>query len=331
VAVAANLCAVAVGTETDGSIIAPASFNGVVGIKPTVGLLSRSGIIPISKTQDTAGPMTRTVKDAAILLAAMAGVDEKDPVTKESTGKSKTDYTSFLDANALQGKTIGMEKSFLEGHEGVSGIYKQAIDTLKSKGATIVEVELLKQTNALGEDEYNVLLYEFKDGLNRYLATANAGIKDLAGLIAFNKANEAKAMPYFKQETLERSQKKEGLESKGYHDALSKTLSARNMIDKLMEEHKLDAIVGTSIGPANCIDLVNGDYSTGYYFCPPAAMAGYPHITVPMGSLHHLPLGLSFITGAYKEGELLGIAYSFEQASKKRTVPAFLETIDGKV
>ena len=330
VAVAANLCAVAVGTETDGSIIAPASYNGVVGIKPTVGLLSRSGIIPISKTQDTAGPMTRTVKDAAILLAAMVGIDEKDAVTKESNGKSKTDYTVFLDANALQGKRIGIEKSFLKGHEGVSGIYKQAIETLKSKGAEIVEVELLKQTNELGEAEYNVLLYEFKDGLNRYLASANTNVKTLAELISFNKANEPTAMPYFKQETLERSEKKGSLESKEYLEALSKSISARKMIDNLLDEHKLDAIAGTSIGPANCTDLVNGDYSTGYYFCPPAAMAGYPHITVPMGSLHHLPLGLSIIAGAYQEGKLLSIAYSFEQASKKRTAPAFLKTINGK-
>lgn len=331
VAVAANLCAVAVGTETDGSVIAPASFTGIVGIKPTIGLLSRSGIIPISKTQDTAGPMARTVKDAAILLAAMAGIDESDPVTKESRNKAKKDYTVFLDANSLKGKRIGVEKSFLKGHEGVVAVYKQAIELMKSRGATVVEVELLKKTNELGEAEYNVLLYEFKDGLNRYLSTANAGVKTLADVIAFNRQNEARAMPFFKQETLERSEKKGNLESSEYIDFhRASSLGSRKIIDDIMKENQLDAIAGTSIGPANCTDLINGDYSTGFYFCPPAAMAGYPHITVPMGTVHELPVGLSFIADAYKEGELLGIAYAFEQASGKRTAPKFLATINGK-
>jgi amidase len=328
-AVAANLCAVAIGTETDGSVIAPASYNGIVGIKPTVGLLSRSGIIPISKTQDTAGPMTRSVKDAAILLAALTGIDEADPVTKESEGKVKKDYTQFLDSNGLQGKRIGVEKSFLEGHEGVVAVFKQAIELMKSKGATIVEVDLLKQCDDFDEREYIVLLYEFKDGLNKYLATANASVKTLADVIAFNKNNEAKAMPYFKQETLERSEAKAGLGDKEYIDALKISLSTRKIIDDMMSEHKLDAIAATSIGPANCTDLVNGDYGTGFYFCPPAAMAGYPHITVPMGTIHELPVGLSFIAGAYKEDELLKIAYAYEQASKKRTAPKFLKTIAG--
>ncbi|HUM64509.1 MAG TPA: amidase [Chitinophagaceae bacterium] len=331
VAVAANLCAVAVGTETDGSIIAPSSFTGIVGMKPTVGLLSRSGIIPISKTQDTAGPMTRTVKDAAILLAAMAGVDESDPVTLDSREHAKKDYTSFLDVNALQGKRIGIEKSFLKGHESVVDLYKSAIELMKAKGASIVEIELLKQTRELGEAEYNLLLYEFKDGINRYLADTNTGITDLAGLIAFNKANEAKAMPFFKQETLERSERKGNLETKEYLDAVAKSLSSRSIIDDLMRENNLDAIAATSIGPANLTDLVNGDYSTGFYFCPPAAMAGYPHITVPMGDVRGLPVGISFMAGAYKDAELLGIAYAFEQASKKRKSPRFLVTINSKI
>jgi amidase len=327
-AVAANLCAVAVGTETDGSITAPSAYNGIVGMKPTVGLLSRSGIIPISKTQDTAGPMARTVKDMAILLASMTGVDVNDAVTSKSEGKAQKDYTTFLDANALQGKRIGVEKSFLTGrHEGVEGLYKQAIELLKSKGATIVEVELVKATDELGEAEWQVLLYEFKDGLNRYLANANAGVKSLADVIAFNKKNESRAMPYFKQENLERSEKKGGLDSKEYMDAVSKSVKAGKIIDDMMKAHQLDAIVSTTIGPANCTDLVNGDYSTGYYFAPPAARAGYPHITVPMGTLNELPVGLSFIAGAYKEGELLGIAYAYEQASKKRAAPKFLETL----
>ena len=328
-AVAANLCAVAIGTETDGSVIAPASYNGVVGIKPTVGLLSRSGIIPISKTQDTAGPMTRTVKDAAILLAALAGIDEADPVTKESEGKVKKDYTQFLDSNGLQGKRIGVERSFLEGHEGVVAVFKQAIELIKSKGAMIVEVELLKKTRELGDAEFAIMQYEFKEGLNRYLATANAGVKTLADVIAFNKNNEAKAMPFFKQETLEVSEKRGGLDSKEYIDALKTTMGSRKIIDDMMSEHKLNAIIGTSIGLPNCIDLVNGDYWTGFYFCPPAAMAGYPHISVPMGTVHELPIGLSFIAGAYKEDELLTIAYAYEQASKKRTAPKFLKTIAG--
>ena len=331
VAVAANLCTVAVGTETDGSIIAPSSFTGIVGMKPTVGLLSRSGIIPISKTQDTAGPMTRTVKDAAILLAAMTGVDESDPVTLESRERSKKDYTAFLDVNSMQGKRIGIEKSFLKGHESVVELYKTAIDLMKDKGASIVEIELLKQTRELGEAEYLVLLYEFKDGINRYLAGTNTGFTDLAGLIAFNKANEAKAMPFFKQETLERSERKGSLATKEYIDAVAKSLGSRRIIDELMREHNLDAIAATSIGPANLTDLVNGDYSTGFYFCPPAAMAGYPHITVPMGEVRELPVGLSFIAGAYKDAELLGIAYAFEQASKKRKSPGFLATINSKI
>ena len=328
-AVAANLCAVAIGTETDGSIIAPASYNGVVGIKPTVGLLSRSGIIPISATQDTAGPMTRTVRDTAILLSALTGVDEADPVTKESVDKIKKDYTLFLDANGLQGKRIGVEKSFLEGREEVVALFKEAIELLKSKGAEIVEVELRKQyKDPIYEAEFTVFKYEFKDGVNRYLATANAGVKTLADVIAFNKANDAKAMPYFKQETLEKSEKMGDLKDKEYIEAVTLSRSSRKIIDDMMKEHNLDAISATSIGPAHCIDLVNGDYSTGFYFCPPAAMAGYPHISVPMGIVHELPVGLSFIAGAYKEDELLKIAYAYEQASKKRSKPKFLKSIN---
>lgn len=326
-AVAANLCAIAVGTETDGSVIAPSSFSGVVGMKPTIGLISRSGIIPISKTQDTAGPMTRTVKDTAILLGVLAGIDATDAVTNESKGKAAEDYTKFLDSNALQGKRIGIEKSFLQGHEGVVGLLRQAMEVLKTKGATIVEVELLKQYQQLGDAEFAVLQYEFKDGLNNYLAAANAGVRSLADVIAFNKKNEARAMPYFKQETLESSEAKGGLDSDEYKKALAKSTGSRKIINDLMKAHQLDAIAATSIGPANCIDLVNGDYGTGFYFCPPAAMAGYPHITVPMGALHELPVGLSFIAGAYQEGSLLALAYAYEQASKKRAAPKFLKTV----
>jgi amidase len=325
-AVAANLCAVAIGTETDGSVIAPSSFCGIVGIKPTVGLLSRSGIIPISKTQDTAGPMARTVKDAAILLGILTGVDSDDPVTNESNGKAQKDYTQFLDANGLKGKKIGVEISFMEGHEGVVGLYKQAIDILKNQGATIVEVELLKATKDAGSGEFTVLQYEFADGVNKYLSAANARVKTLADVIAFNKQNEAKAMPYFKQETLESCNAKGDLNNKEYLDALKKSTSTRKIIDDIMDKNKLDAIAGTSIGLPCCIDLINGDYDTGFYFCPPAARAGYPHITVPMGTVHDLPVGLSFIAGAYREDELIKLGYAFEQATKKRTPPKFIKT-----
>lgn len=326
-AVSANLCAVAVGTETDGSVIAPSSQSGVVGIKPTVGLVSRSGIIPISQTQDTAGPMARTVTDAAILLGALAGVDPADAVTRESTGKSVADYTQFLNASGLSGKRIGVEKSFLKGNEDVVGLYKQATALLKKQGATLVEVDLLKSLQGIGGAEFTVLQYEFKDGVNRYLSTAGAGVKSLADVIAFNRQNAARAMPFFKQETLESSEAKGDLTSKEYTDALAKTRSAHQQIDNLMTTHKLDAICGISIGFSGCIDLINGDYDTGFYFCPPAAMAGYPHITIPMGNVHGLPVGLSLMAGAYQEGPLLTLAYAYEQASKKRTRPAFIKSL----
>ena len=326
-AVAANLCAIAIGTETDGSVTAPASFCGVVGIKPTVGLWSRSGIIPISSTQDTAGPMTRTVKDAAYLLGALTGVDESDPVTAESRDHIAKDYTAFLKPDSLNGKRIGIEKMFLKGNEAVVAIYNQAIETMKKLGAEIVEVELVKLIRPLGDAEFEVLKYEFKTGVNKYLASSNAKVKSLAEVIAFNKKNEGKAMPYFKQEILEMCEEKGSLKDKAYIEALKKSTSARKIIDGMMKENKLDAICSTTMGLPNCIDLINGDYDTGFYFAPPAAMAGYPHITVPMGHVHELPIGLSFIAGAYKEAELLGMAYAYEQASKKRLAPRFKKTL----
>lgn len=323
-AVAANLCVIAIGTETNGSIVSPASVNGIVGIKPTVGLWSRSGIIPISATQDTAGPMARTVRDAAILLGALTGVDPRDPVTGRSKGHSSGDYTAFLVAGGLKGKRIGIEKSFLQGHEGVVGLYQQAIGVLKAQGAVIVEVELVKAVDALGHVGFTVLQYEFRDGLNRYLAGAGAGPKSLADIIAFNKANEARVMPYFRQEILESSEQKGGLDSKEYVEALKKSTSTRGIIDGLMREQQLDAICGTTNGTACCIDLIDGDYDTGFSFSTPAAMAGYPHITIPMGSVQGLPLGFSFIGGAYQEPALLGMAYSLEQAMSKRVPPRFV-------
>lgn len=328
VAVSANLCAVAVGTETDGSVIAPASFCGIVGIKPTVGLVSRSGIIPISATQDTAGPMTRTVADAAILLNAMVGVDPADSVTLNAKDKIAKDYTSFLDKNALKGKRIGVEQSFLKGRqEEVVALYQKTIDQLKELGATIVPVDLVKETGPLGEAEFQVLLYEFKDGLNKYLSGVKKGVKSMSELIEFNKKNAEVAMRYFKQELVEMSNAKGDLKSSEYLQAVAKSTSARVIIDRILKTNQLDAIVGTSYGPAHCIDWVNGDDDPGFYFCPPAAMAGYPHITVPMGDIHGLPVGLSFIASAYEEGKIIGLAYAYEQASKNRKVPHFKRSI----
>lgn len=323
-AASANLCAIAIGTETDGSIVSPSSVNGLVGIKPTVGLWSRFGIIPISKTQDTAGPMARTVRDAAILLGALAGEDPQDVYTMASKGKAETDYTKFLDADGLKGKRIGVEKNGLKVNAAMDPIFQQAIDVLKAKGATIVEVELYHQLKGIGQNSFTVLLYEFKDGLNKYLADANSKIKSLTDIIAFNKNNEAKAMPFFKQETLELAEKKGGLDSKEYLDAVKiTTTTTRNAIDGLLKQNNLDAIIAPTNGFAECIDLINGDYDNGFGFSSPAAMAGYPHITVPMGYAHGLPIGISFISTAYKEGDIIKLAYAYEQASKKRVKPEF--------
>ncbi|SDP23900.1 amidase [Mucilaginibacter sp. OK268] len=323
-AAAANLCTVAIGTETDGSIVSPSSVNGLVGIKPTVGLWSRTGIIPISKTQDTAGPMARTVKDAAIVLGVLAGIDAQDSYTLTSKGKATADYTKFLDANGLKGKRLGVEKSALEGNPAMVALVKDAINTLKAKGATIVEVELNKALKDISRGEFTVLLYEFKDGVNKYLSTANSKVKTLADVIAFNKQNEAKAMPFFKQETLELAQSKGDLNTKEYLEALKQTSEGtRKAIDKILTDNKLDAIIGPTNGPAICIDLVNGDYDNGFSFSGPAAKAGYPHITVPMGKVHELPVGLSFFSTAYKEADIITLAYAYEQASKKRAEPVF--------
>lgn len=323
-AVAANLCAVAIGTETNGSIACPSSINGIVGIKPTVGLLSRSGIIPISITQDTAGPMARTVKDAALLLGALTGVDSSDPITKESEGKYHTDYTKFLDPEGLEGKRIGVEKSLLKGHEVVDRLLSEAIAVMKSKGATIIEVDLLSKVREIDDAEYAVLQYEFKDGLNRYLSTANARMKSLKDVIAFNRQNENTAMPYFKQEILESSEAKGGLDSPEYREALKKILgTTRAALDNVMKEHQLAAICGPANGPTWCTDLINGDFFTGYGFYSTAAVAGYPHITVPMGVVFDLPIGLSFLGLPYGEPGLIAIAHAYEQSSKKRLQPSF--------
>ena len=322
-AVAANLCAVAIGTETDGSVVSPASCCGLVGLKPTVGLLSRSGIIPISSTQDTAGPMARTVTDAAVLLGALAGPDPADPATRQ-TANIAADYTTGLKNDALQGQRIGVEKTHRQGPPGALALFTAALDVLRAQGATLVDVDVVKFTTPLGGAEFDVLLYEFKEGVNRYLAGANAPVKTLAEVIAFNKANAARAMPYFQQEILEMAEKTDGLTSAKYRAAVQKTVAgARLALDNALRDNRLVAIVGITTGPAGAIDVINGDYSTGVDFSSPAAMAGYPHLTVPMGQVHGLPVGLSFVGPAYHEGQLLALGYAYEQASRQRAAPAF--------
>lgn len=324
VAVAANLCTVAVGTETDGSVTCPASTNGIVGIKPTVGLVSRSGIIPISVTQDTAGPMGKTVKDVAILLGAMTGIDSEDVVTKESEGRSQADYTKFLDINGLKGKRIGIEKKPQGDNQYLHALQQKAVDLIKQLGAEIVQLEYLDKVSKLGDAEFLVLQYEFKDGLNKYLAAANARMKSLADVIEFNKQNENGAMPYFKQEILEGSDKKKSLDSKEYKIAFNKShIQSRKMIDALFKENKLDAVCGLTMGPACSIDVVYGDRWGDVSLTAPAAITGYPHISVPCGMVYELPVGLSFFGLAYSEPELLSIAFAYEQASRNRTVPKF--------
>ena len=324
VAVAANLCVVAVGTETDGSVVCPASVNGIVGIKPTVGLVSRSGIIPISKTQDTAGPMARTVKDAAILLGVLVGIDSKDAVTNESMGKSFTDYTPFLNASALKGKRIGVERKLQGKNQYMHQLQQNAIDLIKKQGAIVIEIDYLDKINELGGDEFEVMQYEFKEGVNAYLSTSNAKVKNLKEVIDFNIANQDKAMPYFKQETLISSNEKKGLDDPKYLQALNKShLGTRKILDDVINTNKLDAICGLTMGPACSIDSIYGDRWGDVFLTMPAAASGYPHITVPCGMVYDLPVGFSFFGAAYTEPKLIGIAYAYEQASKKRIKPTF--------
>jgi len=324
VAVAASLCAVAVGTETDGSIACPASVNGIVGIKPTVGLVSRTGIIPISKTQDTAGPFGRTVRDAVLLLQVLAGADTADEATNGAQEHIDADYTRFLDVNALSGKRIGIEKSYLKNHEAVDKLLSEALQTLRNKGAEIVEIDYLAELQKNGDAEFDVLKYEFKDGLNRYLSTSNAKVRSLQEVIDFNRAHESEAMPYFKQEILESSQSLGDLSEQAYLSALEKsTLRTREVITALMRDNNIDAICGPANGIPWCIDPLNGDQWTGYGAYSPAAVAGYPSVTVPMGQVEGLPVGLAFFAGAWEEGKLISLAYAYEQAGTKRIRPAF--------
>jgi amidase len=323
VAVSANLCVVAVGTETDGSVTCPASVNGTVGLKPTVGLLGRSGIIPISHTQDTAGPMARTVKDTAILLTAMAGLDADDAKTKESVGKVAADYTTFLDANGLKGKRIGIEKKKYT-NQFMQRLFDKAVNDMKAQGAEIVEIEFLDKINANGEAEFTLMTYEFKYGINKYLSTANAPMHTLKDLIDFNKKNEDKVMPTFKQETFEKSEAKGDLQSKEYLKALEISHNgSKKIIDTALEQHKLDAIAGLTMGPSCSIDTVYGDRWGDVFLTAPAATSGYPHISVPCGKVYDLPVGLSFFSGAYTEGVLISLAFAYEQATKHRAKPGF--------
>jgi amidase len=327
-AVAANLCAIGIGTETDGSIACPASINGLVGIKPTVGLWSRSGIIPISFTQDTAGPMARTVKDAAILLGALCGIDKDDSKSVESKGKSKTDYTTHLTTATLQGKRLGVDKSLLKKHEAIDAILSRTIELMKSQGAIIVEVDFMGLNSKVNDSEFTVLKYEFKDGLNKYLANSNHTMKSLDDIIKFNNEHKEQAMPFFQQELLEQCTVLGNLNTKEYKSALKNSHEkAKTDIDGLLKKNKLDALIGPASGASWCIDKVNGDHFTGYGAYGIAAVAGYPSITVPLGYVHDLPVGLSFIGTAYDEENLIGIAYAYEQVTKVRKAPKYLPSI----
>jgi len=325
-AASASLCAAAVGTETNGSIVSPSSVNGLVGLKPTVGLVSRTGIIPISATQDTAGPMARCVRDAALLLGALAGPDPADAVTVSAHNPKKAaDYTRLLRPDALKGQKLGVEKGHLASQTYAGELLRKAVADLKAQGATVVEVDVRTATQPIGEAEFDVLLYEFKDGVNKYLAGTNAPVKTLADVIAFNKAHAAQAMPFFQQEILEQAQQTDGLASAKYKAALRKVVDiSRAGLDAAFKtDGGLAAVVGITTGPAACIDLVNGEYGTGPGYAGAAAMAGYPHLTLPMGYVHDLPIGLSFVGAPYKEAELLALGYAYEQATKHRRAPGF--------
>jgi amidase len=328
-AVAASLSVVAVGTETDGSITSPASKCGLVGLKPTVGLVSRDGIVPIAASQDTAGPMARTVADAAVLLTAMAARDARDPATGEA--RIDRDYARFLVRDGLRGARVGVARGYVHGSDRVQAVFAEAIAQLKALGAEVIDPVALPGRADYAEAELEVLLHEFRAGLPAYLAefAPSAPIRDLADLIAFNERERAREMPHFGQELLVMAQARGGLDSAVYRNALARGRRATREegIDKALAEQRLDALIAPTGGPAWLIDLVNGDSHSGG-FTSPAAIAGYPHITVPMGTVSGLPVGLSFVGGAWSEPTLLRLAYAYEQATHHRRAPTFARTLE---
>ncbi len=327
-AAAASLCAVAVGSETDGSVVCPASANGLVGIKPTLGLISRAGIIPIAHSQDTAGPMARSVRDAAILLGALAGVDPRDSATSASAGKAAADYTKFLDPNGLRGTRIGVARKYFGSNDAQDVLMNKLIDTIKRQGAEIIDPADLPTHGKFDDTEFLVLLYELKADLNAYLAARPGAPGSLKDIIEFNENNRDKEMPYFAQDIFLKAEAKGPLTSKEYTDALETNhrLSRQEGVDKVMDQFHLDAIMGPTAGPAWLTDFANGDHAVGGS-SNAAAVAGYPDITVPAGFVFGLPVGVSFFGRAWSEPTLLKIAYGFEQTIQARRPPRFLPTL----
>ncbi len=325
VAVSANLCMLSIGTETNGSIVCPSHANGITGIKPTIGLISRSGVIPIAHTMDSPGPMGRTVADAAICLSALTGIDNLDSKTVESDGKYHTDYSQFLRADGLKGKKIGFFTGASGIHYKVDSIMSRAIELIKSEGAEIVEIDRISVPE-VNHNAFEVMLYEFKHGLNKYFESLgpDAPVKNIEELIEFNKADSVELL-YYDQIYLEMAQKKGDLNSPEYKKALSDLMlqSRTNGIDKVMNEHQLDAIIAPTGSPAWKTDLVNGDnHQLGT--SSPSAHAGYPVISLPMGAVDSLPVGVSFFGKAWSEPVLIEIAYAFEKINPQRIVPKYL-------
>jgi amidase len=327
--VSANLAVAGIGTETDGSIVCPSSANGLAGIKPTVGLVSRSGIVPISHSQDGAGPMCRTLRDAAIVLGALTGVDPEDRFTAESQGKSHTDYTRFLDANGLQGARIGVARKYFGFSDAVDGIMAEAMEVMRKHGATLIDPADIESFGKFDDSELLVFMYELKADMEKYLGRLGPAspVKTLKDLIDFNDHNAQKEMPYFGQDMFLKALEKGPLTSREYIDALEKNhrLARIEGIDAVMDKFKLDALIAPTGGPAWVTDLVNGDHFTGGS-SNAAAVAGYPNINLTAGWMFGLPVGISFFGRAWSEPTLLKLAYGFEQATKARKVPRFLPT-----